>query len=399
MTRHLTKLLSVITACGIAGPAFSLTIVPTFDSSITGDANAAAIENDIYYAIGVMESNITDNVTVKIRYVEDESVGLGENSTWIGDYSYPAFLSALKRHARSITDTNALSKLPNSTRDPVVGGTQIVLTLPLARLLGLDSGYGSDGFDSTVSCAMSLMNFTRPPANPDNYDLPSVLEHEMDEVLGISSDLPDATEISPADLFRYTTILVTTNLVRSYTTSGDNVYFSADGTNLVARYNNDGVGDYGDWWSDGAYWLPVIGVTNYYPQVQDAYGTPGSFQDLGVSERTILDVVGWTLAAPPVTKPSLKIARSAANQFTLSWNNKATGYVLQERTNLVVGTWAFSTTGATNPAVLVTTNTQKFYRLYKSGSSSELPEPANAVVAAAHSTYRIVTHIYQPRQP
>jgi hypothetical protein len=81
MTKHLTKLLAVAVACGIAGSACGLTIVPTFDSSITGNANAVAITNDIYYAIGVLESNITDNVTVTIDFVEDESVGLGENST------------------------------------------------------------------------------------------------------------------------------------------------------------------------------------------------------------------------------------------------------------------------------------------------------------------------------
>ncbi len=68
--------------------------------------------------------------------------------------------------------------------------------------------------------------------------------------------------------------------------------------------------------------------------MQDAYGTPGSYQDIGVSERTILDVVGWTLAAVSSTKPALKIVRSGANQFTLSWTNTATGYMLQERTNL-----------------------------------------------------------------
>jgi hypothetical protein len=288
-----------------------------------------------------------------------------------------------------------LSKLPNSSTDPVVGGSQIWLTLPQARLLGLDSGYGAGGLDSTISCKMSYMNFTRPPTNPNNYDLPSVLEHEMDEVLGISSDLAfSATEISPADLFRYTT-----NLVRTYKTSGDNAYFSADGTNLVARYNNDGYGDYGDWWSYSAHWSPVTGVTNNYVQVQDAYGRAGSYQDIGVSERTILDVVGWTLAAVSTTNPPLKIVRSGANQFTLSWTNTATGYVLQERTNLALGSWAFSTTGATNPAVLVTTNTQKFYRLYKSGSSSELPGNGPPIVSAAQGTYRIATHILRPRQP
>jgi hypothetical protein len=392
MKNLLTKLLSVLAAGGIATSAYSLTIIPTYDSSITTAANANAITNAINYAIGVMESNITDNVTVKINFVSDETVGLGQSDTWGDDLAYSDFLVALKSHAKSVTDTNALSNLPNSTTDPVIGGTQIFLTLPQARLLGLDTVYGSDGFDSTISCAMSLMNFTRPPANSHHYDLPSVVEHEMDEVLGISSGLPNfTTEINPADLFRYTT-----NLVRTYTNDGDDAYFSADGTNLVARYNNDGNGDSGDWWSDGADWSPVTGVTNNYPQVQDAYGTQGSFQDLGVSERTILDVVGWTVSAPPAASPSLKIVSSGVNQFTVSWTNTATGFVLQERTNLVLGSWTFSTSGGANPAVLQSTSSQKFYRLFKS-SSSQLPAQAAAVVPAAHGAYRVVTHFYQPR--
>ena len=58
------------------------------------------------------------------------------------------------------------------------------------------------------------MNFTRPPLDPDKYDLQQVTEHELDEVLGCSSDIPVPT-ISPIDLFRYTT-----NLVRTYTSPG-----------------------------------------------------------------------------------------------------------------------------------------------------------------------------------
>jgi hypothetical protein len=393
MKNLLTKLLFVLVAGGIVTSAYSLTIIPTYDSSITTAANAAAITNAINYAIGVMQSNITDNVTVKIKFVSDESVGLGQSDTFGNDYDYLDFINALISHAKSVTDTNALSNLPVSTTDPVIGGNQIFLNTAQARCLGLHLGFPPGGFDSTISCKMSLMNFTRPPANPHHYDLPSVVEHEMDEVLGISSELPNVTpgEIFPADLFRYTT-----NLVRTFTDDGDDAYFSADGTNLVARYNNDGIGDSGDWWSHGADWSPVTGVTNNYPQVQDAYGTQGSFQDLGVSERTILDVVGWTVSAPPAASPSLKIVSSGANQFTVSWTNTATGFVLQERTNLVLGSWTFSTSGGANPAVLQSTSSQKFYRLFKS-SSSQLPAQAAAVVPAAHGAYRVVTHFYQPR--
>jgi hypothetical protein len=134
------------------------------------------------------------------------------------------------------------------------------------------------------------------------------------------------------------------------------------------------------------------------PQVQDAFGDPGTFQNLGSNELAILDVVGWTLAVAQ-TAPTLKIVRSGANQFTLSWTNAASGFVLQERTNLTAGSWTFSTSGSTNPAVIVSANSVKFYRLYKSGSSSEQPvENTAAVKTSTNTTLKLVTRVLHPRQ-
>jgi hypothetical protein len=76
------------------------------------------------------------------------------------------------------------------------------------------------------------------------YSPPWFLKFDEPPPLRAISQLPTTNEINPADLFRYTT-----NLVRTFTTTGDNAYFSPDGTNLLARYNMDPGGDYGDWWS------------------------------------------------------------------------------------------------------------------------------------------------------
>jgi hypothetical protein len=143
--------------------AYSLTVVPTFDSSITKDPNGPAMIAGITAAIAALQDGIANNFTVYINYVNDPSVELGENTTWINNYAYSRYLAALRKSASDADDTNALRKLPNSSVDPVVGGADIVLPLPLARLLGLDSGEGPDGFDATVNLNMSLMNFTRPP--------------------------------------------------------------------------------------------------------------------------------------------------------------------------------------------------------------------------------------------
>jgi len=85
MKTPLLKLLSCFAAFGIASSAYSLTIVPTFDSSITSDPNAAQMEVSINTAIQVMESNVIDNVTVNITFVNDGSVGLGQSQTYGSD--------------------------------------------------------------------------------------------------------------------------------------------------------------------------------------------------------------------------------------------------------------------------------------------------------------------------
>src|ERR1039458_4037932 len=268
MRKFFVRLMSCA-AIGIAVSADALNIIPTFDNSIANDPNGPAMMSAIGAAIQVVQSDIADNVTVSILFTNDPGQGLGASSTWGKTYSYSAYLAALKNRASSVFDTNALSMIPNSTADPVIGGTQIHLTLALARLMGLDSITGPNGFDSTISLNMPIMNLTRPPTVSTNYDLQQVVEHEIDEVLGCSSHLPDFTIICPIDLFRYTT-----NLARTYTTNGDNAYFSVDGTNLLARFNMQSGGDYSDFWS--AYttnrWAPP-GITPH-PPVQDAFNTP-----------------------------------------------------------------------------------------------------------------------------
>jgi hypothetical protein len=363
----------------------------TFDGSITNDPNGVAMVAAISNAIQVFQFKIMDNVTVKIHFTNDLSVGLGQSLSVGNNYSYSDFLTALQNHAASVNDTNSLSKIPNTTTDPVVGGTEIYINKAPARLLGLTSSYGSDGFDSTIMLNMSFMNFSRPPLDPNKYDLSQVTQHEIDEVMGSSSDLPEST-ISPVDLFRYTT-----NLSRAYTTNGNDAYFSVDGTNLLARFNMHAGGDYSDWYSFGDTWAPP-GQTPV-SQVQDAYSLPGNALDLGVNELTMLDVLGWTLTGTATqTPPLIQLVRSGVNQFTLSWTNTATGYTLQERTNLLTGAWAASTTGSTNPAVIVSTDSQKFYRLYQAAVPA-LQQSKVVLSNHAKSPDQLRIRSLQPRQP
>lgn len=395
MKSSLLELLAITSAFGIATSAYSLTIIPTFDASITNNVNGAAMVAAINAAIQSEQSNLVNNVTVKIHFTNDVSISLGQSSTWGNNYTYSTFLTALKASATSRNDTNGYGKIPNTSTDPLIGGNQIWINKSPARLLGLTATTGPDGFDATIQLKMTLMNLTRPPGDPTKYDLAQVTEHEINEVLGISSDLPDLTTISTIDLFRYTT-----NLARTYITTGDNAYFSVDGTNLLARYNMNSGGDYADWWSVDNNWQ--AGQIGNFPQVQDAFSNPGFALDNGSNELAALDIVGWTLASTVATTvvPSLKIVRSGLNLFTLSWTNTATGYVLQENTNLLTSaTWIASTTGSTNPAVITSTNKQKFYRLYNPTATLHAFTQSAQSESAALSPDALKVHITHSSQP
>ena len=126
----------------------------------------------------------------------------------------------------------------------------------------------------------------------DGYGANLVVEHEIDEVLGLGSDLPSSTmffqDPAPEDLFRY----ATTANVRSFSANASCVsppqaFFSIDGTTHINEFHNcsDGA-DYGDW------------ITHTPSQVQDAVtnGSGSPSLNLTSSETRALDVIGYTLA-------------------------------------------------------------------------------------------------------
>jgi hypothetical protein len=167
----------------------------------------------------------------------------------------------------------------------------MTLPLPLLRALGESSGNNGTNPDSTISLKTSLMNFSRTgPQDPDKYDMQQVVMHELSEVMGAGgggSQLGNAgTNVGTLDLYRYSAAGV-----RSYSTSAATSYFSINGgTTNLSYFNQDAGGDYADWAT-----IPP----NSTPQVQDAFGTPGTQLDLDSAELTALDVVGWNVAAVP----------------------------------------------------------------------------------------------------
>jgi hypothetical protein len=170
-----------------------------------------------------------------------------------------------------------LANLPTSSTEPTNGGSSIDVSTANYRALGLGAISTPDGFDGTISINTGLTDIGNPGVG--QYSLLAVVEHEIDEVLGLGSNVGRSNTIRPLDLFRYTS-----SGTRAYTTVGDDAWFSINGgSTLLARFNQNSGGDYGDWWSTGA----------HTPQVQDAFSTPGAYPTLGTNELIALDVIGY----------------------------------------------------------------------------------------------------------
>jgi hypothetical protein len=276
----------------VAGTISPLNIIATFDSSITSDPNAAAIEGTINTAIAFYDTTFTTATAAPIGVAIDfkeMSTGLGESNTTLYKETYQSFINALTAASSGdATDTSALSGLPTGATNPVTGSTNINVKTAELRALGYTGV--SPVFDGTISLNTSL---TTPgsPGSSLQYSLLATVEHEMDEVLGLGSDLGQAPgffdDPAPEDLFRYAS-----NGARSYTTNtAAQAFFSLTGATDLAQFDNqnDG-GDWGDWQSNP---LPM-GVA---PKVQDAFATPGANASLSVGspEVVALDALGYNL--------------------------------------------------------------------------------------------------------
>jgi hypothetical protein len=265
----------------VVGTASSFTITATFDASITSNPNAAALENAITTAIADYPANFSDNINVAITFKTMTS-GLGQSSTlYFPSFSYSSFLSGLKASSSTADDATAYSRLPNSSTNPVNGSSSLGVKTANVRAVGLNGSTGGQP-DGTISINTSL---TTPggPGTTGQYDMISVVQHEIDEVLGMGSVLPSSGAPFPTDLFRYNS-----SGARSFALSPSaTAFLSIDTTTRIVQFNNvDNDADSGDW------------ATTSSAQVQDAFGTPGSHPRLANSEMVNLDVIGYHRVSP-----------------------------------------------------------------------------------------------------
>lgn len=267
-----------------AGLTFTTTYDPTVDAGAQTKINAIL---DGYSAL------FSDTVNVSLKF-KNSGAGLGTSVTYSFGNSYQDFRTALAADASSAHDSIALSHLPGGSNNPVNSTASIFQGRPGWAAIGVDidvSGI-TDYFDGEIDLNLAEMNYDRITIDPLKYDLQAVAQHEINEVLGIISNVGKANP-RPIDLYRYNSAGQ-----RTFTTAGDDAYLSIDGTTKLARFNQEAGGDYGDFWSF---------YGGNVPQVQDAFSTPGATPDMN-AELVMLDVVGWNRISNVPEPNSLAIA-------------------------------------------------------------------------------------------
>jgi hypothetical protein len=279
----------------------ALVINATFDSSITGDPNAAAIEAMINNAMTIYESLFNDPITVSIlfRYATTQPNGsplpagagaVSNKTTYMVPWS--TYISGLTADATTTNDATANASLPGSALSTNIlpssaDGRAVSLNTPPA--LFADGSIGAGGpYDGIVTLNSSApFDFTRPPS-AGMIDAQLATKHEMDEVLGLGSFIGLATDLRPQDLFSWSA-----PGTRNLTSSGSR-YFSIDGgTTDIVGFNQTPPGDFGDWLSGSCPQTP--------PYVQNAFGCADQVADVTQAspEGINLDVIGYDLINPP----------------------------------------------------------------------------------------------------
>ncbi len=280
-------------------PTTGLTIHPTFDSSITGNPNAAAIEAMINRTIAIYESLFSDPITIQIRFRYATTAPDGshlpqglvsESDTALYIIPWNTYVSALRADARTNNDNVANASLPGSAlstnmRPGSANGRAVGLNTP--PVMFADGTVGPGGpYDGIVTLNSSKpFQFSRP-VNGNSFDAQRITEHEVDEVIGLGSRIGhNSSDLRPQDLFSWSSAGH-----RNITSSGTR-YFSINGgvTNIVG-FNHDPDGDFGDWLS--------APCPQAHPYVQNAFLCTGQSSDIAATspEGINLDVIGYDLS-------------------------------------------------------------------------------------------------------
>ena len=290
-----------------------LVIHPTFDSSITNNPNAAAIQATINQAISFHESLFADPITIQIRFrfatttPDGRPLPMGtlaQTDLVLYPIPWSNYINALRADAQSSNDTQANATLPATAlsaniRPSSAGGRAVGLDTPPAMFANGNVGQGGP-YDAIVTLnSAPPFQFSRPPS-PGHFDAQRSIEHEVDEAIGLGSRVGDnSNDLRPQDLFSWSSAGI-----RNISASGRRYFSINRGLNNIVGFNQDPDGDFGDWLSEQC--------PQTHPYVQNAFGCAGQYSDISATspEGINLDVIGYDLVQTSQTSLSNISTRS-----------------------------------------------------------------------------------------
>jgi hypothetical protein len=303
-------------ALGVTPPALPLTINASFDNSINEAPNAADIKAAIGRAISFYETDFADPVQVNILFKQSDGLFLGSSQTVqyttpFTTYSNWLIADAAANSSNTVLAT-ALNFLTSGNRAANIRATSSSL-----RALGVTSAKGvlnaNGGTGGNLDGIITLSNHFQMLYSGSlgflQYDAMRIIEHEIDEVLGIGGpgsllnqmvrgfvNVPNLLGVWPVigafDLFRYSA----PGLGSMSTLLSTPSYFSVDGgqTNLVA-FNQVSIGDFADWGAKGCTALVQQAFTCH----GQAAALSGPAQAGASPEIIALMALGWDPASIP----------------------------------------------------------------------------------------------------
>lgn len=280
-----------------AAPARALTIVPTYEASVS-----ASMQTAFNTVISTFDAAITTNATiyvdVSVGSVSSSDAGQTSNTEYALTGGYTAVKSALQSQYAA---TGFSASLPASNPLPVSS-----FAVPAAEAKALAStgsaftstvfytgaGGSNPGYDGYISFSSALSYAYSAGSTPKtSFDFAAVAEHEIEHLLGRTSTLDgsgvtSSFQATPFDLFRYSAAGV-----HSFSTSPSTpAYFSINNgvTNLgyFADPAHNG-GDPSDWQS------PINSTST------DAQGgnlSAGITYGLSLSDELALEALGYSIA-------------------------------------------------------------------------------------------------------
>ena len=176
-------------AVGTGTPARALIITPNFDSSITSNANAAAIEGAINTAISTIDGLYSNSVDLPVTFTYTPlGTGVLSNNTQLFyDVPYARYVSLLQIDLANNPENTVLataianlSKGNDATgsNDMGIGGGQLTMLREMAGLPSITPGNATININT-----MPNFSFTGSVSSTQ-FDGIGAIEHELNEVLG-----------------------------------------------------------------------------------------------------------------------------------------------------------------------------------------------------------------------